>query len=83
MWWRPVARGSLKDNLAGFAIADFDGVHDAGAGLRSYAQAVHQQKDRLAEIDIEQRLGRGEFKDLTVLIKAIETALAKRGKTRF
>ncbi len=78
-----VTRGGLKDDLAGLAIADFDGVHDAGAGVRGSDHSVHQQEDRLAEIDVEQRLWRGEFEDLVVLIEAVETALAQCGKTRF
>ena len=72
-----VARGGLENDFAGFAIADLDGVHDAGAGVGSNHQAVDQQEDRLAEIDVEQRLGRGEFEDLAVLVEAVEAALAQ------
>ena len=78
-----VTWGGLKDDLTGFAIADFDGIHDTGASVRSYDQPVHQEEHRLAEIDVEQGLGRGEFEDLAVLVEAVETALAQTGEARF
>ena len=31
-----VVRGSLEDDLAGLAIADFDGIYNAGAGVTAY-----------------------------------------------
>ena len=45
-------------------------------------QPVDEQKDRPAEIDVEQGFWRREFKDLAFLIEAIETPLAQPGQTR-
>src|SRR6266404_2697492 len=56
-----VAWGSLEDDFSGLAIADFDGIYDAGAGVSGYDQAVDQQEHWLAEVDVEQRLWGGEF----------------------
>ena len=72
-----VARSGLEDDFAGLAIADLDGVHDAGAGVGRNDQAVNQQEDWLAEVDVEQGFRGGEFEDLAVLVEAVEAALAE------
>ena len=40
-------------------------------------EAIDQREDRLVEIDVEERLGRGKFEDAAVLIEAIEALLAQ------
>ena len=38
-------------------------------------EAIDDDPDRLREIDVEQRFGRGKFVQATVLIQAVEAAL--------
>ncbi len=40
-------RRGLDDDLAGFAVAGLDSVHDAGARVGGDADAVHQHEHRL------------------------------------
>ena len=72
-----VTRNRLEDDFAGLAIADLDGVHDAGAGVWRDHQAVNQQEDGLVEVHVEQRFRSGEFEDLAVLIEAVEAPCAQ------
>ena len=69
-----VARQLLKDDFAGLAIGDLRGIDDARAVLAADNDSVQQYKDGQREIQIEQRLGRGEFEDAALLIEAIEAA---------
>ena len=72
-----VARSGLEDDFAGFAIADLDGVHDAGAGSRRRPPGDRPAEIQAGEIDVEQRFRGGEFEDLAVLVEAVEAALAQ------
>ena len=72
-----VARRGLEDDLAGLAIADLDGVHDAGAGVGETDEAVNQHEDGLVEVQVEQGFRGGELEDLAVLVEAVEAALAE------
>ena len=47
-----VARNGFKDDLSGLAVANLDGIDDAGAGIRGYHQPVHQQENGLSEVDV-------------------------------
>jgi hypothetical protein len=73
----PVARSGLEDDFAGLAVADLDGVHDTGAGVGRNDQAVNQQEDGLAEVNVEQGFRGGELENLAVLVEAVEAALAE------
>ena len=53
----------LEDHLAGFAVADLDGVDQALVQVGRDGEAVDQDEDGLREVDVEQRFGRGEFED--------------------
>ena len=69
------SRGSFfEDDFAGLAIADLDGVDDAGAVLGADDDAVEQDEDGQREVEIEQRLGGGELDDASLLIEAVEAA---------
>ena len=70
-------RGGFEDHLAGLAITDFDRIHDAGAGVRRDRQPIYEHKYGLREINIEQRLGRGELEDLPILVETVESAGAE------
>ncbi len=61
---RPGGRGgAFEDHFAALAVADFDGIDQALMQAGADRDAVHQHENRLAEIDIEQRFGRGELED--------------------
>src|SRR5579863_558076 len=72
-----LARGSLENNLARFAIADFDRIHNPCPRLPRNHQAIHQQKNRLREINVEQRFWSRELEDLALLIKPVEASGAQ------
>ena len=73
--WSPA--GALEDELAGLAVADLDGVDEALMQVGADGETVHQEKDGLREIDVEQRFRRGELENLAVLEEAIEALLAE------
>ena len=77
------ARHALEDGLARFAIADFQGVHDARANFSIYHNAIHQREDRLLEVQLQQRFGRRKLHRVAVLVEAIETLLAQLEETFF
>ena len=59
-----VARKFFKDDFAGLAVGDLRGIDDARAVFGADDDAVQQDKDRQREVEVEQRLGRGELEDL-------------------
>src|SRR5258708_28912274 len=62
-----LARHSLKDDLARLPKGLLHGIHYARALIGTNDDAVGQHEDRLPKVDIQQRLGGSEFKDLSVL----------------
>ena len=72
-----VAGCALEDQFAGLAVADLDGVDEALMHVGPDGQTVDQEEDGLREIDVEERLGGGEFENLAVLEEAIEALLAE------
>ena len=64
-------------------VGDLNGVDQARALIGGDGDAVDQHEDRLAEIEIEQRLRRGEFEYLAILVEAIEATRAQFGEPRF
>ena len=54
---RPVPRKGEELNLAGLAIAGFDGVHQARADFGAERDAIGEDEDRLREVEFEQRFG--------------------------
>ncbi len=73
--------GRFKDDLAGFAIADLDGIDHAlaqlGTLLGGDGEAVDQHEHGFRKVDIEQRFGRGEFEDAARLKQPVEALLAQ------
>ena len=61
------------DHLAGFAVGDLGGVDDAGAVFGRNYDAIDENEDWEAEVQIEEAFGTGELEDLAVLIQAIES----------
>src|SRR5436309_1814604 len=57
-----LARRGLKDDFAGFAVSQLDCIYNPRALVRRNRDAVHQRVYRLAEINIQQRFRRREFK---------------------
>ena len=53
----------LELDLAGFAVAGFDGIHKAGADFGGKGEAVDEDEDGLGEVEFEKGLGRGELDD--------------------
>ncbi len=78
----PVPRSFVEDDLAGFAIGGFDGVDDAGAVVGADDDAVEENEDGEGEVEVEQRLGRGELDDLALLPEAVVAAAAEFGEAR-
>ncbi len=58
-----------------FAIADLDGIDQAGSRFRIDREAIDDHPDGLREIDVEKRFGRRKFVQASVLIQAVEAAL--------
>ena len=54
-----------------------DRITDPSAGVRRNHQTIHQHEDRLAEIDVQQRLGCRKFEYLGLLVEPVEALLAK------
>src|SRR4029077_9487309 len=71
----------FKNHLAARAVFGFDCIYDAGPGLCRNSQTVHEHKDRLAEVQIEQGLRRGKFEHLPRLPKSVEASLAQIKQT--
>src|SRR5438876_100273 len=59
---------------AGFAVADFDGVDEARAGLGIDGETIDQDLDGLCKIDVEQSFRRRKFVDFAGLHEAVEAA---------
>ncbi len=75
------AGGEFQDGFAAaFAVADFDGVHQARADRGIESQTIHDDVDGLREIQIEQRFRRREFVGAAGLIEAIEAALLQAAR---
>ncbi len=72
-----VAAGALEMHLARLAIADLDGVHKSLVQIGADRNAVHQDEQRLREVDVEQRLGRGELERPAALKQPVEALLAQ------
>ncbi len=67
--------GLLEDDFAAFAIADFDGIDDAGADVGGNGEAVGENGEGLVEVEFEEGFRRRELADFAVLIEPVETAL--------
>ena len=72
-----------KLDFAGFAVAGFDGVDDAGADVGAEGEAVDEDEDGLGEVEFEEGLGGGELDDLAVLVEAVVAAAAEFGEAIF
>ena len=71
-------RNEFQDGFAAaFAVANFDGVHQARADFWRERETVDQHINRLGEIHVEQIFRRGEFENTAGLVEAIEAALAQ------
>ncbi len=71
-------RHEFQNGLAApFAVADLDRIDQPRANLGPERQAVHQRKDGLGEIHVEQFLGRGKLEYAAGLIQPVEAALAQ------
>ena len=57
----------MELDFAGFAVAGFDGVDDAGAGVGADGEAVDEDEDGLGEVEFEEGFGGGELDDLAGL----------------
>ena len=71
------ARRSLEQHFARFAITLLHRIDDAQARVRRNRDAIDQHQHRFGEIQIEQRLGRGELDHLPVLIEPVVAPLAQ------
>ena len=72
-----IPRNRLVNNLSRLAEPDLRGIDDPGPVLRGNHQAIDQRIERLAEVQVEQRLGGGEFYNFAVLVQAVESARAQ------
>ena len=83
-------------DFAGFAVAGFDGVDDAGADVGREGEAVDEDEDGAGvvrgsgEVEFEEGLGGGEFDDLpwelrvgVGLVEAVVAAAAEFGEAVF
>ena len=80
----------MELDFGGFAVAGFDGVYDAAAGVWGEGEAVGEDEDGLGEVEFEERLGGGELDDLAglvggelgggLLVEAVVAAAAKLDK---
>ena len=78
-----VARSSLEQNLSGFSIALLHRIHDARPGIGRNRDAVDEHEDRFGEVQVEQRLGSGEFDNLSILVEPVETAFSQLEQALF
>ena len=75
---RPGRRGgAFEDYFTSLAITDFDRIDQALMQAGADRDAIHQHQDRLAEIDIEQRLGRRKLENPARLKQPCEAFLAQ------
>ena len=74
----PSSRSGLEHHFARLSIPLLDGIDDSQRGRRAKSQ-MRSISDpyRLGEIQVQQRLRRREFKDLSVLIEPVKAALAQ------
>ena len=73
----------FKNNFAGLAIRNLDGIDDAGTVLGAHGDAVEQNEDGQREVEIEQRLGRGELYDASLLPETVESTSTQLGESSF
>ena len=81
----------MELDFAGFAVAGFDGVDDAGAGIGADGEAVDEGEDGLGEVEFEEGFGGGEFYDFAGLVwvkrrglvEAVVAAAAEFGEALF
>ena len=59
-----VARNLFENHLAGLAISNLRRIHDARAVFGADDDPVQQHEHRKREVQIQQRLRRGELEDL-------------------
>ena len=94
-----VTWNSPEDDLAGFAVAGFDGVDEARADVGRECEAIGEDVDGACgfvgargggEVEVEERLGRGELDDLAGCVgvsvglpEAVEAAAAEFGEALF
>ncbi len=72
----------FEDGFAGaLAIADLDGIDEAGAGFGIDGEAIDEDVDGLHEIHVQQRFGRREFVDAAILIKTVEATFLEFAKS--
>ncbi len=69
-----ITRDRFVNNLSRLAEANLRGIDDPGPVLRRNHQAIDQRIDPLAEVEVEERLGGGEFYNFSVLVEAVESA---------
>src|SRR5208337_1121054 len=68
--------GKFQDGFAAaFAVADFDGIDEARAGVGVGGEAVDKNVDGLGEIDVQERFRRVKFVDAAFLVEPVEAAL--------
>ena len=72
-----LGRRLFEDHFAAFAVADLGGIDDALVQVFTDDEAIHQGKQRLGEVDVEQAFRRGELEDAAVLEEAVEAFGAK------
>jgi hypothetical protein len=75
-----IPRNDFVDDLLCFTITDLCRIDDARAVLERDGDSIHENIDGLREFNLQQRLRRGEFVDDSILIEAIEAALAQIGE---
>ena len=79
---RFLPRRFFKDRLATLPVCGLDRVHDARPIFSADGNAVQKHKHWQREVQIEQRLGRGELEDPALLPQAIEPAGTQLGQPR-
>src|SRR5690349_11343327 len=72
-----IAWGCFEQNLATFAKTDFRGIHNPSTGIGRYRDSVHQHKQRLGKVHVEQRLRRRKLENLSPLKQPVKTFLAE------
>ncbi len=72
-----IAGNGFEYDFARLAEADLGRVHDPCPVLRRDNQAIDQGVERLPKVNIEQRLGGGEFDNLAILVEPIEATCAQ------
>ena len=78
----------MELDFAGFAVAGFDGIDYACAGVGADGEAVDEGEDGFVEVEFEEGFGGGELYDLVFagfggLVEAIVAAAAEFGQAVF